>query len=443
MKHQNRVQPNIINRGSSFSNTNRHFFSPSVSGRFYQLLFLLLLVFAFTRCGIFKDNTAVIWTDHYEIANIIELYNATHEDYQVILKFKHNAGAALKNETDETPDLVVDSNLWNSEVKDAFIPLNSIFEEEKLNSEIFYQNLLDRCRFSEEKILMLPVSFNLGGIMFKRSTLQQSSKTFIFSLEELMKTAKQFNSFSRERFYKIGFSPLWSNQFIYFSSKLFDTNFHEKTNSLVWNESSLNKSMSFLSSWIKSANRSLSLDFQFTNRYLYYPAYQLINNERIQFSFTTIRDFFTIPEGKRNGMELSWIARNDTIPVQDDVLLVGIPIQASSKEAAKNFLIWLYQEKTNKEILEKIQNQDIRTFGIAGGFSALPAVNERVFPSSYPFLVGNIPPEDFLQFPPPLPLGWKDMRQKAVLPYLERRLKDKDPPDLNAFIEGWNKQRGK
>ncbi len=70
--------------------------------------------------------------------------------------------------------------------------------------------------------------------------------------------------------------------------------------------------------------------------------------------------------------------------------------------------------------MEKVQEQRLRIFGIAEGFSSLQHVNEGTFPRFYPALVGHIPPAEYLRIPGSLPPEWKKMKEEILIPWLVR-----------------------
>jgi len=85
------------------------------------------------------------------------------------------------------------------------------------------------------------------------------------------------------------------------------------------------------------------------------------------------------------------------------------------------------------------------SFGIAGGFSAIRSVNEKLFPLYYPSLLGKMPPAHYLKAPNVLPALWPDIKQAIVLPFLLEATGPNPPEDLNASLEtrlqAWMKRR--
>ena len=75
------------------------------------------------------------------------------------------------------------------------------------------------------------------------------------------------------------------------------------------------------------------------------------------------------------------------------------------------------------------------SFGIAGGFSSIRTVNEKLFPLYYPSLLGKMPPAHYLKPPDILPSKWPELRKDIVLPLLLEATGPNPPVDPNATLE--------
>jgi hypothetical protein len=83
------------------------------------------------------------------------------------------------------------------------------------------------------------------------------------------------------------------------------------------------------------------------------------------------------------------------------------------------------------------------TFGISGGFSSIKGVNERVFPTYYNPLLANIPVASYIEPPPVLPLRWRSMEARVVIPYLTDAINTGNASGIKSMedrIADWNKQ---
>ena len=157
--------------------------------------------------------------------------------------------------------------------------------------------------------------------------------------------------------------------------------------------------------------------------------------------------FFLIPEERRAGLAFRWLSRDGAIPLDDEVVYAGICRGAKGKQVAEAFLKWFYTEGTQRKILEDARRfRSIETsFGVAGGFSAIRSVNEKLFPLFYPSLLGRLPPGSYLSIPPALPAYWPDLRREVILPFLvdaTSAVALENPNGvLESRIQAWMKRR--
>jgi hypothetical protein len=72
-------------------------------------------------------------------------------------------------------------------------------------------------------------------------------------------------------------------------------------------------------------------------------------------------------------------------------------------------------------------------------------VTERVFPTHYPLLLGNIPAPDYLIAPNVFPLQWQDIKEQVVIPYLaaagDTRNAAGIEKNLDARLSDWRMKR--
>jgi ABC-type glycerol-3-phosphate transport system substrate-binding protein len=130
--------------------------------------------------------------------------------------------------------------------------------------------------------------------------------------------------------------------------------------------------------------------------------------------------FFLVPEEKRSGLDYRWYAEGGIVPLSEGVVFAAIPRAGRDKAAAEAFLKWFYREDSQKLMLEEARkSRSIEgSFGIAGGFSAVRPVTEKVFPLYYPSLVGHLPPAEGLAGPEALPSDWEGIKAKVLEPWI-------------------------
>ena len=183
----------------------------------------------------------------------------------------------------------------------------------------------------------------------------------------------------------------------------------------------MDNTVTFLKDWTKETNTSTTAEQDFAFKYLYTPDYRQVESNRCLFAYTSSEDLFKVPYEQLGDIDFRWIAKNDKITAKDDIVMLGMYSGSYNTRGAQEFIIWLMQESTQKAILERTERMqlNINTFGIAGGFSSIQSVNERIFPTYYRNLLGNLPAKDAIQSPPTFPLRWNSFKDRVVIPYLK------------------------
>ena len=381
-----------------------------------------------------------LWTNRPEIAAYVEEFNATHDLIKVEIEYKEFPGKELS--ADDTPvDLVFDEFLNSSETVSLFLPLDSIFKNQELDSSQFYKELLSKGVFEEHQIF-LPVSFNLPLIYFSKELDSKYIAPFFMDIKSLEKASASVREGSNKSFHKEGFSPLWSKESIFQTAVLNNSDFRQLNTILSWNEANLEKTVSFLKDWIETANGGFTEEKEFEEKFLYDPMPKLINKGRIGFAYSDIDSFFTLPPEKRENLDFRWLSSESMVHALNTVLFTGIPRKAEHKREARAFLTWFFKVETQKKLLEASMHKRIRIFGIGQGFSSLRTVNNTELPKLYPALMGHIPPENALVFPAPVPGNWPVIKEQIIKPWLFEKITMADPPNMTlkeAIIE-WEKQ---
>ena len=395
-------------------------------------------------CFLIDENTAKLWTDIPEVAAYVEIFNASQTDYRVELVYAETPADYDELTSDSAPDIVISENLASNSVINAFAPLDKMIEKELFSPVKLYPELYSLgCR--EDVPYVLPVSFNIPAIMFRQDTLSAEPDGLTLSPEDLKTEAEIFNEGSTERFRVKGFAPSWQPDFILYNAFISGSSFSETAEgSLIWNENLLQESIDFCRDWTENINSGYQEEEDFTLTYCYDPGYKLLNAGRIGFYFTTLRDFYTIPADDRAGIDLIWLGAESRIPVGEDIVYAGIPSASRKKKAAREFMIWLLDEDTQKELLESSQFKRSRVFGICGGLSSLYAVNEFTMPEYYRRLIGRVPPVEYLDFPDNLPSYWASARNDVIIPWLQDQcLEEPEMGGLTDLLKTWTMQEQK
>ena len=391
--------------------------------------FLVLLPLIFVSCSNSKD--VLIWTDHPEFALYGEYFNAVQSQYRVSVRYIRFPSAELsRTDRENIPDLIVTSWLKNASTEANFRSLETVFGKNKLSKDIFYPRLLDIGRI-EKNQLLLPVSFNIPALIFSREREPGLSNQFTIDFEEIKNLSSAYNIQSRGTYTRMGFSPLWNDNFLFITAVLSGASFRE-ANPLAWDSAALERSMVLINNWTDEINSNTQADEDFTYKYFFEPPERLIQSGRILFSYMESSDLFILSEDRKNNLDFRWIMEQNRIPVIEDSVYMGIPKKAKAQRAAMAFIQWFYQPDTQRQLLEysRMYRINENSFGICGGFSALTSVTEQIYPLFYPELLGRMPPSDNFSLPNILPGRWAEIKERVVLPYLHARARSESTANV-------------
>ncbi|MBO4438216.1 MAG: carbohydrate ABC transporter substrate-binding protein [Spirochaetaceae bacterium] len=415
--------------------------------------FIPILCLPFVAAGVLifnslkpKETKVIIWTDQNCFASYAELFNTTQNDYQVIIKYKENLAEDFPADSGGQPDIVIGPWLKNEKVRKNFMPLDFLFKKEKLLAKDFYPQLLDLGNMQDKQYL-LPVSFNLPVIIFSDENEKLIEDSFVLSISQIRDLASAFNKRNKKNVYTaMGFSPAWNADFMYVVSKLFGANYTEAEPLFSFNKENIEKSIAYLKEWSYEVNTNPEAEDEFQFKYLYEPAYKLVNSGKCLFSYTKTDYLFKLPTDRLQNLNFRWIEQDQKIAVSDKLIYMGVYRGTKNKAGAAAFITWFLNGKTQESLLERSASQNLTmpTFGISDGFSSLRAVNEKYLTKFYPQLYGHVPTAELLSVPNILPARWEDIKQQVIIPYLKEASRKKDgdaePKDLEARMKDWLKQ---
>jgi ABC-type glycerol-3-phosphate transport system substrate-binding protein len=387
---------------------------------------IFLLVAILVSCG--DNNTAQIWTDRPEIALYSEFFNTAQDQYKIAVKYVEFPAMELSKHN--KPDIIIASWLKTASMKSDFKTLDNLFGAKKLSRSIFYQNLLAIGRIDRSQYL-LPVSFNIPALIFSRNREQYLSNQFTVDFDEIKKLSKDFNTINRGVYTRIGFSPLWNDNFLIMTAVLLGVSFQE-ANPLSWDSTALEKSMTFINNWTDEINTNTQAEDDFTFKYFFEPPERLIQNGRILFSYAESNELFLLSDESKSLLDFRWIKEQDSIPVTENMVYLGVPKRFKSKKAAEEFIIWFFKVENQRRILEysRVNRISENIFGICGGFSALSQVTEQIYPLFYPELLGRMPPSEYFMLPNSLPTNWLIIKERVIMPYLHERARKERQNDV-------------
>ncbi len=395
-------------------------------------------------CFLIDNKTAILSTDRPEVAAYVEIFNASQSEYRIELVYSEQPWDSRTLYSQDAPDIVISRNLAANTVITAFNPLTKLIEKELFDPSTLYQPLY-ATGTREGVPYVLPLSFNLPAVIYRQGAVDTRGSALIITPEQMKSISGDFNSKSTDRFRVKGFVPSWSEDFIYYNSVIQGTSYGETADgSTIWNNENLTASAEFCRDWTENLNSGYAEETDFTLTYCYDPGYKLLNAERIGFSFTTLRDFLSIPAEERTSLEFKWFGGDGFIPVCDDINYIGIPKESSKKKTAEAFLVWMLSADTQRTLLESAQFKRLRVFGICDGLSTISEINEKVIPEYYTRLIGLIPPSEYLRVPASLPADWDEIRDGVFIPWLMDQISETPRmPAVSDRLRTWLLQEKK
>ena len=389
------------------------------------------------------DNRTVIWTSSAEFTQYIELFNRTHPDNNVVIVYKENPADCLPPARDETnPDIVVGPYLRSDKTSKYFKSLDYLFDRQIISTDDFYPQLIEAGKVHKTQYL-LPVSFNLPVIIFDSQYKDLITNNYTLSLEQIREISSNFNVQNKNGVYtKMGFTPLSYSAFPYLVSKLYGTNFHLEKDDVAFDNRVLKSSINFLKDWSVNANTSIQMEDDFAYKYLFMPERRQVTSGRCLFSYTTSDELFRFMNDENEEIDYRWIYQGTVIPMEDSFVMMGIYRKANNLVGATEFISWFMQSENQRATLDRKAkaNLDTEKFGIAGGFSSLRDVTERVLPVYYKKLLTNLPPSQMISVPPKLPAKWESYKEIVVEPYIKDACHSDEMPDMSGYIKEWEKQ---
>ncbi len=413
----------------------------SVLKRVFLGLSLVLIFSLFAiGCSIQTKEPVIIWTNKSEFVAYAELFNLSSDDANAVIVYKENPAQAFPPTQDEAmPDIIIGSRLKNSDTRSNYLPIDYLFDDQLISKTQFYQPLLHYGNIGNQQYL-LPVNFNLSTVVFSQENSPLIPESYSLSINQIRDIAGDFNTVDDEVYTSMGFAPSWSVNFLYQVSKLYDVNFAENkndVNSFLWNNDKLIESIDYFKNWTTEKNTSTSHESEYQFKYLYNPTLINVQDNNSLFAYMPSNQLFETPSEKLEGIQYRWIHKDDQYFVHDNMISMGLYKDSKNLAAAEQFIIWFMNEENQNTLLNWHENLNLYTqsFGIAGGFSSIRSVNERLLPLLYPILWGNIPTGENLVTPGNLPTNWDNIKQNVLYPYLEDAVNTDNSNELKSIEE--------
>lgn len=392
-----------------------------VLGFVKKTILLLIAVQALSSCSKDREEPLVLWTNNIEFVSYGELFNATHDDKVIVLYKSQLAEALPPEENEAVPDILAGSWLLSGMGQKKFLNLSGLLSRNSLDPEIFYENLLQNGKIGEKQYL-LPVSFNLPALVFDNSNYEYITESHTISFDQIKETALHYNRQNQDgTFSAMGFGPQWYGDFLYLILKSMGVSFDISDENISFNSTEFVLAKNYVQSWSEQINGGTNAELDFLFKYLYTPYYKQATSGHCLYSYTTSSSLFALKEIQLDNIDFRWVMNDSKIQVMEDEVMMGIYAKSRNKGRAKAFIRWFMSEQAQKEMMDrKFQmNLDTKKFGIAGGFSSVKSVTERLFPVYYRALLSNVPSGENLYPPQKLHSDWANIRQSVVIPFIQ------------------------
>ncbi len=404
-----------------------------------HILIILLLIGALFGCNE-NNQVVVMWTNIAEAPFYVELYNAQSEEYKVEVSYYEDIAQMLQVQN-EHPDIVMSDDIANQASMSYFAPLDRAMRE-LLDSGRIYPELLVQ-GIQNGRTLLLPLSFDLPMMLFDAENPLPDQVEFALQLDQIREIAAESNVQQGSNYTFVGYSPRWNSSFLYLGALFNGAEFREDENGMVnWNQQAIDETIEYFTEWIVAENGGIEAEDTFQRKYLYAAEPPLIRLDRVRFVYSSAAQYWLLSEDTRNQIDFSWIWDGERIPVLDNSVFIGVSNESNNRAGAFEFMRWLFTYENQQTLIQRSHSVQLRSFGIANGFSTLIAINETVIPRQYPQLLDRISLAELLWSQARMPIYWRQLREEVIGHWLSQRLSNEAIESLPERITAWNLRSG-
>lgn len=411
--------------------------------------FIIIKIFFLHSLSPFNNSKSIGVKKFTIISNVarflpyIDIFNSSHQKKAVFI-YKEDPLSTLQKGV--TPDIIIAPWLRNDKTKNHFQKLNNITGSNSLSrvySPLFYDEIANSGALGDDQYL-LPISFNVPVIIFSRENTHYINEVIgnrqTITIEEIKNISSNYSSAMAslqnkpkndsktpqpsavKSPYISAFSPQSSDDFLYFYTKILGSMYKESDSEMPFSYSNekLDSAINLLKDW-ESLNGGVVASRNYVYKYLSKPDDKKVTSGYALFAFTTSDKLFCYTPDIIEKIDYRYITYNNAIPVEDNLVMMGLPKGSRSKGAALDFLEWFFNIETQEKLLKEFNalNLDIKTFGIAGGYSAIKDVNENILPKYYKTL--RPLNKSFIIYEQK-PYNYQLLKTSVIIPYIKDKL---------------------
>lgn len=165
---------------------------------------------------------------------------------------------------------------------------------------------------------------------------------YLLSPDQIRDAGAKLNKQNAKGVYtSMGFAPRWIPEFLYQTAKLNGADFSESSkqrSSFGWNQSALDKTVEYLRAWTSGINTSTPAEDDYQFKYLYNPHIKWVTEKHCLFAYITSDTLFCTAPEKLQDVDFRWIRKDEKLPVEDDMVSMGMYKYAKTR-LPRNFLL--------------------------------------------------------------------------------------------------------
>lgn len=346
----------------------------------------ILLLLILLGCDSSRVTTISLYTEQPEILSLIDAYNRSSNSIKISL---------ITGDRPEEVDLIIFKGLPS----ESPIPLRSLDRyQEYIDTTQFYEDLYDK------DINLLPLSFDISGVIYNRETFNHS---YSMNIEDFMEL-------------EVKFSPFWNEDFLtwYYLANLPDfsrnSNYFDRT---IFSKSSIN-----ILNILYNRDDKWDVD-TFNSKYLHLSPEKLLKMGIIDYYFYSLSDYIKLNDRDRELIGFTFLSSNNLLHIDDCMTYVGLSRTTTKEKSAISVLQWLFNSENQNYFINTNKKESGLYPLFIGELSTLKSVTTQGIPSIYPGLKNLLPLTSEITQHIGLPEQWTSLK-KEVFGKILKELRD-------------------